>query len=89
MVSTGKACFEIAQHGVNPPELGQIPGFATTGDNHCMRTPRIGYPVEAREAIGQDLTFRIQSAARPAFYGGTGKSLDRGESSGLFVRLSG
>ena len=80
MVSTGKACFEIAQHGIDPPELGQISRFAATSDDHRMRTPRIGYPVEARETIGQDLAFRIERAACPAFYGSTGKSLNRGKS---------
>ena len=91
MVSTGKACFEIAQHGIDPPELEQIPGFAATGEDHRMRTSSIGYPVETMEAIGQDLTFRIQSTARPAFYGGTGKPLDRGESrvDGMTLRIQG
>ena len=89
MVSTGKACFEIAQHGVDPPELGQIQGLAAPGDDHRMRTPRIGYSVETREAIGQDLTFCIERAARPVFYGGTGKSLNRGKSrvDGMSLRI--
>jgi hypothetical protein len=88
-VSTGKACFEIAQHGIDPPELGQISGFAATGDDHRMRTPSIGYPVETREAIGQDLTFCIQSTACPAFYGRTGKPLDRSKSrvDGMTLRI--
>ena len=80
MVGTGKAGFEVAQHRVDPPELGQIPGLAATGDDHRMRTSGIGYPVKTREAISQDLTVRIERAVRPAFYGSFGKSLNRGKS---------
>ena len=50
MVSIGKACFEIAQLGIDPSELRQIPGFAATSDDHRMRTPRIGYPVEGKRS---------------------------------------
>ena len=80
MVGAGKARFEVAQHGVDPPEPRQIPGLAAPGDDHRMRAPRIGYPVETREAIGQDLTFRIQSTVLPAFHGRTGASFNGGES---------
>ncbi len=63
MVSTGKSRFEIAQHGVDPAELGQIPRFAATCDDNSMPPPRIDYAVEKRKAIGQDLTFGIQSGS--------------------------
>ena len=74
MVSTGKACFEIAQHSINPLELGQISGFATIGNDNCMGTAGIRYAVEARESIGQHLALGIECSARPAFYCGTGKA---------------
>ena len=86
MVGTGKTRFEVAQHGVDPPELGQIPGLAATGDDRRMRTSGIGYSVKIREAISQDLTVRIERAVRPAFYGSTGKSLGVADTKLAFQR---
>lgn len=80
MVNPGKVRFEVAQHGVEPAELRQLPWFAATDDDHRMRASRIGDAVESMEAIRQDLTSCIERAARPVFYGGTGKSLNRGKS---------
>lgn len=74
MVSTGRTCFAITQQSINPLELGQISGFATSDNDNCMGTAGIRYAVEARESIGQHLALGIECSARPAFYCGTGKA---------------
>ena len=76
MVSPGTTRFEIAKHGVDLAELGNIPRRAAICDDHRMHPSRIGYAVEARKAIREDLTFGIQSGAPPVFYGGTGESFN-------------
>ena len=76
MLSTGQACFKIAQHGIKPAELGQIHRFAATRNDHRMHPTHIGYSVETRKTIREDLTFGIQSGARPVFYGRTGESFN-------------
>ena len=77
MVSTGKACFEIAQHGVDPPELRQVPGFAATGDDHIMLTSSIAYAIETTQAIGQYAAARIKGITSPVLNGFTGKHGNR------------
>ena len=77
MVSTGKACFEIAQHGVDPPELRQIPGFAATVDDHIMLTSSIAYAIETTQAIGQYAAARIKGITSPVLNGFTGKPGNR------------
>ena len=71
------SCVRSQRSGRDPmltAASNKLIGNAASGDGHRMRTSLIGYPVEGRKTIGQDLTVRIQSAACSVFYGGTGKS---------------
>ncbi|TQN49643.1 hypothetical protein DLNHIDIE_03052 [Acidithiobacillus thiooxidans ATCC 19377] len=64
----------LDDHGIDLAKHLQTLRFASTRDNYRMHTSRIGYSIEARETIGQDLTYFIQRRARPVFYGKAGES---------------
>lgn len=67
MIGTRSAGFQIAEQGVDPPELGQIPGLAATGNgnDHIMLTIRIAYAIETTQAISQYAAARVQGTTRP------------------------
>ena len=79
VVGTRKTGFEIAQHGIYPPELRQLPGLTATGDEDIMRPPSIPNSIETTQAIGQYMAFSIQGTARPVLNGFPGKPGNRDE----------
>lgn len=51
MVTPVQAGFEIAKYGIDPSELGQIPGFSPINDSWLMRAVCRGHRSEAGQSI--------------------------------------
>jgi len=52
---TAEAGLEVAQQGVDPPELRQVFGMLAAGDDSPVVAVGIGHGAEAGQAIGKDM----------------------------------
>ena len=67
MVAAGQTSFEIAEHGVDPMELGQVSWFSSGHDGGLMRAPSRGDSAKAGQSIGKHRTSRGQARSGPVF----------------------
>ena len=65
MVTPAQAGLEIAEHGVDPLELGQVLGLSPADDGRLMHAACRGYRSEAGQPIGEHGAARGQMRLRP------------------------
>ena len=76
---TSERCFEVAENGVDPFELGQIARLKGTHDHRNMDAPRVGDCCEAAQAIAGHDGARRQSGLGPLADGLRGEAADQAE----------
>lgn len=64
-VGTRQHCLEVAQHGVDPLELRQVPGLALADDLHELSELGVGHSGKAPQAIAAHIGTRRQFGAGP------------------------
>ena len=77
MEATRQNGFEIAEHDVDPLELGQLPRFSSSHDCRVMRAVRLGDRTESGQAIRVHRTFQGQVILGPSCNGLEGKTRHR------------
>ena len=65
VIGTGGAGFQIAEQGIDPQELGQLPGLPSARHDHIMVAVRIGDTIEAGEAVCQHGAAGSEEVSRP------------------------
>lgn len=76
---TSERCFEVAENGVDPVELGQIARLKGTHDHRNMDAPRVGDCCEAAQAIAGHNGARRQGGLGPLADGLRGEAADQAE----------